>query len=58
MFVIVNKQGLYILDDKSVVYNSNHAKQFETWESAFSFLAKIAGKDSAFNVKEWDVKNV
>jgi len=58
MFIIKNKLGLYIFDNKSVVYNSKEAFEFETEKEAREFLKDIKMIDNAFNIKFWEVIEV
>ena len=59
MFIIQDKKNdLFILDNKTVVYNSNHAKEFETKKEAEEFLNFIKSVDLAFKLNDWQVINL
>lgn len=56
MFIIQNtKNDLFIYDNKTVVYNSNHAKEFETSGEAVQFINFINSTDLAFNINDWEI---
>jgi hypothetical protein len=58
MYLIKNKQNLYILDDKSVTYNSSHAKVFFKKEEAKEYLQLVANTGFSFDIQDWQVVKV